>query len=111
MQTDLIRKLYHHPIFSQIFHTVLCEIQTELKDCQTVLDLGCGPSSPLEYCSNIKYSVGVEPFAKYIKMSKKKLIHTRYINKKIENLDFKEKSFDAVLMIEVLEHVDKKTGQ
>jgi len=110
MSTNLIKLLYHNKFFSRVFHTVLNEIQHELADCHSVLDLGCGPSSPLEYCANVRYSVGVEPFSEYIQISKRKQIHSRYINRKIQELDFKEKSFDAVIMIEVLEHLDKNTG-
>ncbi len=108
---NLIKKLYHTPFFCSTFHTLVYELQKELKDCETVLDLGCGYSSPLEYCHGIKYSVGVEPFKPYILKSKKKKIHSKYINKKIEELDFKNKSFDAVIMIEVLEHLPKKSGE
>lgn len=108
---DLIKKLYHTPFFSNLFHTSVHELQNELKGCRTVLDLGCGYSSPLEYCPNIKFSVGVEPFMPYLLKSKQKGIHTRYLSKKIEDLNFKENSFDAVIMIEVLEHLPKKTGE
>ncbi len=75
-----------------------------------ILDLGCGPSSPLQHCKNIKYSVGVEAFPPYLDVTKAKEIHTEYLAKKIEEVDFPEKSFDAVIMIKVLEHLPEKTG-
>jgi len=78
--------------------------------CQSVLDIGCGPSSPLQYCTNIKYSVGVEPFEPYLEKSKNKKIHTEYLNRKIEDLDFDDDSFDAVVMIELIEHLPKEVG-
>lgn len=106
----IIKKLYHHPLVSRIFHTLVYCLRQELKDCETVLDIGCGAFSPLQYCKNIKYSVGVEPFKPYLEKSKKKKIHTKYINKRVEELDFPEDSFDAVIMIEVLEHLPKKVG-
>lgn len=107
---DVIGKLHNSRFLGRIFHTVNYCLQQELKDCESVLDLGCGPSSPLQYCKNIKYSVGVEAFGPYLKESKKKKIHTEYFNKKIEELDFPEDSFDAVIMIEVLEHLPKNIG-
>ena len=93
-----------------IFHTLDHCLQEELCDCESVLDLGCGPSSPLQFCKNIKYSLGVEAFELYLSESQKKKIHTEYSAKKIEELDFPENSFDAVIMIEVLEHLPEDVG-
>lgn len=108
---NLIKKLYHHPFLSRVFHTTVYCLKRELKDCESVLDIGCGPSSPLQYCQNIRYSVGVEPFIPYLNKSKKRKIHTKYLAKKIEELDFAKNSFDAVILIEVLEHLPKETGR
>ena len=106
----LIEKIYHHPIFYRIFPTTKYCLIKELKDCQSILDLGCGPSSPIQYVKNIRHSVGVEAFEPYILEAKKRNTHTKYIQKKIEGIDFPEKSFDAVILIEVLEHLPKERG-
>lgn len=106
-----ITKLYHSKVISYLMPTLLHCLKKELADCKTVLDLGCGPSSPVQYCKSIKESVGVEIFAKYLKESKKNKIHTKYLKKDINKLNFKKNSFDAVLMIEVLEHMSEKEGK
>lgn len=106
----IINKLHKSMFLGHIFHTLDYCLQRELKDCKTVLDLGCGPSSPLQYCKNIEYSVGVEAFKPYLEKSKEGKIHTEYIEKKIEDVDFPENSFDAVILIEVLEHLPEKVG-
>lgn len=108
--TQLINKLHKSKILGTMFHTLDYCLTKELKDCETVLDLGCGPSSPLQHCKNIKYSVGVETFKPYIEESKRGKIHTEYIDKRIELVDFPNNSFDAVIMIEVLEHLPIDIG-
>lgn len=107
---SLIKKLYHNPFFQKVFPTMVYCLQKELLDCETVLDLGCGPDSPLQYCTNVKKSVGVEPFHEYMQKSKEKGIHNEYICSTIENLNFEEGHFDAVILMEVLEHLDEETG-
>ncbi len=108
---NYIEKLYHNSTLSKLFHTSVYCLQKELKDCESVLDLGCGPSSPLQYCSNIKYSVGVECFKSYFDETKKKHIHSKYLNTNIFDLDFAENEFDAVIMIEVIEHLQRDLGE
>ena len=69
---NLISSIYHNKLFETIFPTHVYVLKKELKDCQLVLDLGCGPDSPLQYCTNIKHSIGVEAFQPYLDVSQKK---------------------------------------
>jgi len=107
---NLINKIYHTRFFSWLFPTTVFCLRKNLRDCESVLDLGCGPSSPLQFCKNIKRSTGVEAFGPYLEETKKKKIHSDYVESRIEAVDFPEKSFDAVVMIEVLEHLPEETG-
>lgn len=84
-------------------------LENELKDCKSVLDLGCGNNSPLQYLS-IPYSVGVDIYKPALLESKEKKIHNEYILADITKIEFKEKSFDAIVMIAVLEHLSKEDG-
>src|ERR1035437_1732992 len=83
----------------------------ELKDCSRVLDLGCGPSSPLgRIKSQLKpdlYSVGVDDFDPYLEKNKKDQIHSKYVKSNIFDIDFPEKSFDCALLLDVIEHFEK----
>jgi len=106
----LFSYFYHSPFFKKIFPTLVFCLQKELIDCQTVLDIGCGPNSPLQYCENIKHSVGVEPFAPYLKKTKKRRIHSKYLSSQAQDLSFPPNSFDAVILIEVLEHLSAEAG-
>lgn len=107
---NFINRLHRSEFLGRIFPTLNYCLQRELVGCQSVLDIGCGPSSPLQYCANIKYSIGVEPFEPYLEKSKSKKIHTDYLNRKIEELNFDDSSFDAVMMIELIEHLPKELG-
>lgn len=107
----IIGKIYHNKLISAVMPTLVSCLRKELSDCRSVLDLGCGPSSPIQHCKSVKESVGVEIFDEYLKVSKKNKIHNKYYKKDINKLDFEKNSFDAVILIEVLEHMPEKEGR
>ena len=107
---NFVSSIYHNKLFESIFPTHVSVLKKELKDCQSVLDLGCGPDSPLQYCKNIKHSIGVEAFQPYLDESQKKGIHNEYIKKNIGEIEFEENSFDAVILMEVIEHMEENVG-
>ncbi len=79
-----------------------------LADCDSVLDLGCGSDSPLKLVKNVRNKVCVEAFEPYILKSKKSGIHDKYIKSNIAEVDFPDRSFDAVIILDVLEHMEKE---
>lgn len=54
--------------------------------------------------------MGIELFEPYLQASKKKGIHNEYIKANITEVEFKENAFDAVMALEVLEHLTKNDG-
>jgi len=106
MKVEMIklRKLYN-----TLFPQYIDYLRKELSGSGRVLDLGCGRNSPIFFCS-ILYSVGVEMFEPYLEESKKKGIHNEYIKADIRKIEFKPKSFDAVVALDVLEHLTKEEG-
>ncbi len=93
-----------HPFYKKFFPTWIEKLKRKLSDCKTVLDLGCGYNSPIQYCK-VSFSVGVELFEPYLQESKKRGIHNQYIKADIRKVEFGSKSFDAVLCLEILEHL------
>jgi SAM-dependent methyltransferase len=97
------------PFYKRIFPTWIEYLKREIDKDDTVLDLGCGYSSPLQHC-DIAFSMGVELFDPYLDESRKKAIHNEYVRADIREVDFKPKSFDVVIALDVLEHLAKDDG-
>jgi len=97
------------PVYEKIFGDFKKTFKKELSGCDSVLDLGCGGNSLIQLC-DARFKVGVELFDQYIEESKKKGIHNQYIKEDVTKVDFPPKSFDAVMMIDVLEHITREDG-
>lgn len=82
----------------------------ELRNMKTVLDVGCGDSSPLAKIKKNFSSFGIDAHKPSILKSRKAKIHNYYKIGDILKLDsfFKPKSFDAVVALDVIEHFKKK---
>lgn len=111
---ELLKKIYKNTfkrVFPSTGEIVDQFLIKELKDCSRVIDLGCGPSSPLgrvkDKLKPTLYSLGVDDFDPYLEKNKKDQIHSEYLKSNIFNINFPEKSFDAALLIDVVEHFEK----
>jgi len=82
-------------------------LKKDLAGCQTVLDLGCGPCSVLKSCG-VPFSIGVDDYEPYLVESQRNRIHTDYIKGDLRQLEITPKAFDAVILLAVLEHLDKE---
>jgi len=98
-------------VYSSLVPNYLYLLKREIKDCRTVIDLGCGTSSPAKYVRSKKqYWVGVDGFGPAIENSKKQRIHNEYIESDILKLKLPEKSFECAIALDVIEHLRKKEG-
>ncbi|MBI2613565.1 MAG: class I SAM-dependent methyltransferase [Candidatus Levybacteria bacterium] len=85
-------------------------LESHLRGCSSVLDVGCGSDSPLAKIKKFFSSHGVDTHKPSILKSKDKKIHDQYTVGNINRLrsNFKIKSFDAVIALDVIEHFPKE---
>lgn len=88
------------------------EIEKNLNGCKSLLDVGCGDNSPIRLLINSYNATGLDGHKPSINLSKKNGLHSEYIQGDINKLDklVKEKSFDAVIALDVIEHLKKEDG-
>ncbi len=82
----------------------------ELSDCPTVLDLGCGADSPVQF-STAQFTVGVDASGIALEEARRHKTHSAYLRADIRSVEFPAASFDAVVLADVLEHVSKDHGR
>ena len=107
----LLTKLYYK-IYLSIFPDYPRELEKLVGNSKTLLDIGCGYNSPIKSFSHKIYSVGVDAYEDFIKMSKKEKIHNKYYLMNVLDIEkkFKPNSFDCVLASDLIEHLTKKDG-
>jgi len=81
-----------------------------LEGCSSVLDIGCGPQSLVSQCPGSCYSVGLDVFRGCLTEGSRNHTHTDFVQGDVRNLCFRPRSFDAVVALEVLEHLPKDQG-
>lgn len=85
-------------------------LQRDLADCESILDLGCGSSSPLLKIGVGKKTDAVDIFEPYIKMHNKAGDYRSCVLADILTMPLipeLEKQYDAVVVCDVLEHLPK----
>ncbi len=95
-----------------VLATFILEIEKHLKDCKTILDVGCGNNSPIGLLEEKYTTIGIDAYKPSITSSEKQKIHNAYILGDIKKLNtlVKKKSFDAVMALDVIEHLEKDAG-
>jgi hypothetical protein len=90
------------------------ELERELVgSCGTLLDLGCGRSSPVgRFSGRLSRCVGVDAFEPYLQESVAAGIHSEYRCQDVMEIDeaFEPGSFDCVIALDLLEHLTKNDG-
>lgn len=88
-------------------------LKNSLKDCATLLDIGCGYISPAyEFFKNMEYTVGIDGYEKAVEGARAHKVHTRQYVLDVKKIgtEFAEKSFDCVIALDLIEHLIKADG-
>jgi SAM-dependent methyltransferase len=91
--------------------SLLANLRGELVGCQSVLDVGCGRSSVLEALPRVPHAVGVDAYEPALEESRWRGIHDEYIQADVTQLGLSAGSFDAVLIMDLIEHLEHEQGK
>lgn len=87
------------------------ELNYHLKNCESVLDIGCGGGSPLRHIY-FKRAVGIDLDQEYIDEAAENRTHHELILSDVKTIKhkFHKKEFDACVALDLIEHLTKKDG-
>jgi SAM-dependent methyltransferase len=94
------------------YYGFIDELERALTGCESVLDIACGSSSPIKHLPKNFHAVGCDMFPEAIEKSRKVGIHDQYFQMNVLDLDknFSPKSYDCVLALDLIEHLEKEEG-
>jgi O-antigen ligase/SAM-dependent methyltransferase len=89
------------------YRTYVDVLGTLLTGVGSVLDVGCGSRSPLADVRGSFRSVGVDAHRPSIQASRRAQIHDDYLEQQVTELDAEPGSFDAVVLLDLIEHLER----
>jgi len=86
-------------------------LRKALNDCENVLDVGCGKSMNLRWVG-VKRSTGIDGYEPDLAEARRLKTHDELILGDVQKLDnyFNPGQFDAVMALDVIEHLAKEDG-
>ena len=82
-----------------------------LAGCDSVLDVGCGTETILERVPRPARTVGLDGHAPAIEASRARNLHDEYVHGDAATLPFDDRSMDAVIAFDVIEHLPAADGR
>ena len=94
-----------------LLFSYLNTLRNALRGCDTCLDIGCGPSSPITTL-NFRQSLGVEGFPAALEVAKENHTHTDFLQARAQDVGkhFSKGSFDCCVALDLIEHLTKEEG-
>ncbi|MCX6563025.1 MAG: class I SAM-dependent methyltransferase [Candidatus Aminicenantes bacterium] len=98
-------------LFGRVRNQFALMLEKECAGCESLLDVGCGANSPVRaFSKKIPRVVGVDNFQPSIDKSRAAGIHGEYRKMNVLEMDkkFPPESFDVVVALDLIEHLEKK---
>jgi hypothetical protein len=83
-------------------------LKRDLRDCQSILEIGCGANSPILKIGYGRRTTAIEIFRPYVDKHNWLGSYQKCSHQDALTFDYPEKAFDAVVILDVLEHLDRK---
>jgi SAM-dependent methyltransferase len=82
------------------------------RDKASLLDVGCGKGEPMKFINRRRqlFTVGIDIFETALREAQMQGSHNEYVLGDVRKLPFRQKSFDIVLCMEILEHLERAEG-
>jgi hypothetical protein len=110
MPYQLIDKLRKSRTVSKLIPHLEGDLQAELNSLSNVLDIGCGPRPLVSRNGTITEIVGVEAYEPYAKRAEISGRYDKIICADALSLELPRGCFDAVLLIDVIEHLEHESA-
>jgi cyclopropane fatty-acyl-phospholipid synthase-like methyltransferase len=94
-------------LYRQRFDLLQSKLKRELKNCQTLVELGCGVKSPVSECAKNVFAVGIDGHLHSLLANKRSGYFKDYVLADLNHLPLKNNSFDCVAAFDVIEHLTK----
>jgi len=109
-RTDLVLTLRRQGASPSRIWTLI-QIRKALVGCKSVLDVGCGPDSPLALFG-FERLVGFEGYAPSVEAARRKGTHHDLVLGQVQDLEkhFRPGQFDGCIALDVIEHLTKSEG-
>ncbi|SRR6266704_1511620 len=96
---------------ARLFSPVLGLVRSALMDCASVLELGCGRSRIVGLAAKRGcYTVGVDAFRPSLLAARRTDTHDELVQADALRPGMRKKSFDAVVALDVIEHLEREQG-